>query len=278
MSDTATSSRRVDANQKNAMRSCGPKCTERSRYNALKHGLRAKSPILPGEDPEALRARHAAITASIAPQDEVERLLVERLVKISWRLDRVDRALEARSADTDPDEAARLAEEADFVALMGRRLIRDPRGPTCFYPQWETTLGKVPRVSWTEELDDPNDPARIVIALEARALGCAWLLDRFAEIRGLLDNGLHWQPHDQFQAVRLLGRQPIDAIDDPRVIAIYLACWAMNEEGGYPLDGVALELDHAERKRFVALLNERKAMRWMPEDAEAGEAALRSLI
>src|SRR5690348_14876117 len=66
-------------------------------------------------------------------------------------------------------------------------LIRDPRGPTCFYPQWETTLGKIPRVSWTEELDDPNDPARIVIAMEARALGCAWLLDRWAELRGLLD-------------------------------------------------------------------------------------------
>jgi len=140
-------------------------------------------------------------------------------VKISWRLDRLDRALEARAADPDPDEAARLAEEADFVALMGRRLVRDPRGPTCFYPQWETTLGDPPRVSWTEELDDPNDPARIVIALEVRALGCAWLLDRWAELRGLLDDGLSWQPHDQFQAVRLLGRQPLEA-DSCRVEVI----------------------------------------------------------
>jgi hypothetical protein len=278
MSDAQTSSRRAEASRENAKRSTGPRNTERSRYNALKHGLRARSPILPGEDAEALRARHDIFNASIAPQDEVERLLVNRLVKISWRLDRVDRALEARAADPDPDEAARLAEEADFVALMGRRLIRDPRGPTCFYPQWETTLGKIPRVSWSKEVDDPNDPVRIVIALEARALGCAWLLDRWAELRGLLDDGLYWQPHDQFKAVRLLGRQPIDAVDDSRVIAIYLACWAMNEDGGYPLDGVALELDNAERKRFVALLNERKVMRWMPEDAEAGEAALRSLI
>src|SRR6516162_6246706 len=172
MRDAQTSSRRAQACRENAKRSCGPKRTERTRYNALKHGLRARSPILPGEDPEALRARHDAFNASIEPQDEVERLLVDRLVKISWRLDRLDRALAARSADPDPDEAARLAAEADFVALMGRRLMRDPRGPTCFYPQWETTLGKVPRVSWTEEVDNPNDPARIVIALEAKALGC----------------------------------------------------------------------------------------------------------
>jgi len=69
MSDAQTSSRRAEACRKNAMRACGPKNTENTRYNALKHGLRAKSPILPGEDPEALRARHAAFTASIEPVD-----------------------------------------------------------------------------------------------------------------------------------------------------------------------------------------------------------------
>ena len=127
MSEAQTSSRRAAAK--------GPKRIERTRFNALKHGLRAKSPILPGEDPEALRARHEAFHASIAPVDEVERLLVDRLVKISWRLQRVDRALAARSADPDPDEADRLAAQADEVALLGRRLIHDPRGPTCFYPQ-----------------------------------------------------------------------------------------------------------------------------------------------
>jgi hypothetical protein len=278
MSDAQSSSRRADANVRNAKRSTGPKRTERTRFNALKHGLRAKSPILPGEDPEALRARHDAFNASIAPQDEVERLLVDRLVRISWRLQRVDRALAARSAHPDPDEAARLAAEADAVALLGRRLIHDPRGPTCFYPQWEMTLGDPPRVSWSKEVDDPNDPARIVLALEARALGCAWLLDRWAELRDLLDEGLKWQPHDQFKAVRLLGRQPLDAIDDPRLVTIYLACWAMLEEGGYPLQGVATELDNAEKKRFIALLNERKVARLMPADAAAAEAALRVLI
>src|SRR5579871_1412578 len=170
MSDAQTSSRRTDTDLRTPKRAGGPKRTEKTRFNALKHGLRAKTLLLPGENAEALRARHEAFNASIAPVDEVERLLVERLVKISWRLQRIDRALEARSADPDPDEADRLAAEADFVALMGRRLIRDPRGPTGVYPQWETTLGKVPRVSWTEELDDPNDPARIVIAMEGRAL------------------------------------------------------------------------------------------------------------
>ena len=144
MSDAQTSSRRAAANLENSKRSTGPKSTERTRFNALKHGLRAKSPILPGEDPEALRARHDAFNASIAPQDEVERLLVARLVKISWRLDRLDRALAARSADPDPDEAARLAAEADFVALMGRRLIRTPAGPPASIPSGRPRSARSP--------------------------------------------------------------------------------------------------------------------------------------
>src|SRR5262245_5017816 len=126
MSDAQTSSRRAEANRRNAQRSCGPKSTERSRFTALKHGLPSKTPVLPGEDAEALRARQDAFNTSIGPQDEVERLLVERLVKVSWRLERVDRALATRSANPDPDEAARLAAEADEVAVMGRRLLRDP--------------------------------------------------------------------------------------------------------------------------------------------------------
>src|SRR5262249_30215311 len=113
---------------------------------------------------------------------------------------------------------------------------------------------------------------------EAKAPGCAGLLDRGGELRGLLDEGLHWQPHDQFKAVRLLGRQPLDAVDDPRLVTIYLAGWMMNDDEGHPLQGVATELDNAEKKRFIALLNERKVARLMPSDAEAAEAELRSLI
>src|SRR5262249_17571137 len=113
---------------------------------------------------------------------------------------------------------------------------------------------------------------------EAKAPGCAGLLDRWSELRSLLDDGLYWQPHDQFKAVRLLGRQPLDAVDDPRLVTIYLAGWMMNDDDGHPLQGVTTELDNAEKKRFIALLNGRKAIRRLPADAEAAEAELRALI
>ena len=49
MSDTATSSKRAEANRRNAAQSTGPKTPggrERSRFNAVKHGLRAKTLVL----------------------------------------------------------------------------------------------------------------------------------------------------------------------------------------------------------------------------------------
>ena len=60
MSDNETSSRRAEANRQNAQKSTGPKTAEgkaRSRFNAVKHGMRAATPVLPGEDAAAFDAR-----------------------------------------------------------------------------------------------------------------------------------------------------------------------------------------------------------------------------
>jgi hypothetical protein len=51
---------RAEINRRNAARSTGPRTPEgksRSRLNALKHGLTARTLVLPGEDPEAFRGR-----------------------------------------------------------------------------------------------------------------------------------------------------------------------------------------------------------------------------
>jgi hypothetical protein len=188
--DTEPASRRAEANRRNCMHSCGPRTPEgkaRSRLNALKHGMRAATPVLPGEDADAFDARLQRWTADLAPRDDVEQFLVRRAVQLSWQLERADRAL-AAGPPADPDEPARRAEE---VAALGRRLFWDPRGPTALYPQFEGPFG-IPspcRLSWSGKADDPDDPARLVIRLEATALGCAWMLDRWGELRELLESG-----------------------------------------------------------------------------------------
>ena len=52
--------KQIAANRRNAARSTGPRTQSgkaRSRFNALKHGCRAKLPILPGEDPAVYQDR-----------------------------------------------------------------------------------------------------------------------------------------------------------------------------------------------------------------------------
>jgi hypothetical protein len=276
MSDTQTSSKRAEANRRNAQKSTGPRTAEgkaRSRFNAVKHGLRAATPILPGEDGDAFQARMAAWTNDLKPGDDVERFLVGRAVQLSWQLERADRALADRSVGTD-----RLDDLADEVAALGRRLLWDPRGPTFFYPQFEITLGDPKRVSWSGQIDDPDDPVRLVNRLESSALGCAWLLDRWDELRVALEAGRNWEPRDRFKAIRLLGRQPLDIDDDGRVLSIYAWCTAMDETGSIALKDLTNELHWNEQKRLADWINRRWAEPEDRPDAETAKAALLALV
>ena len=83
---------RAEINRRNSRKSTGPSAEgkARSRFNAVKHGCRAKLPILPGEDAQVYQDRLDAWTVKFNPRDPVEAYLVERPVNASWQLDRAD--------------------------------------------------------------------------------------------------------------------------------------------------------------------------------------------
>ena len=174
--------------------------------------------------------------------------------------------------------SAQATAQADEVLVLGRRLFWDPRGPVEFYPQYEKTLGDPMRVSWSADIEDPDEPARLVNRLEGTALGCAWLLDRWNELGDLLADGLKWQAPDRFKATRLLGKQPVDPIDDLQVRWIHLCTSAMDPECRHEFGDIATELDSAEKKRFIERLAGRDAWREKPKDAETAKAALLELV
>ena len=274
------SSKRAEANRSNAQKSTGPRSVlgkERARLNAFKHGMRARTLVLPGEDPDAFHARLDRWTADLQPTDDVERFLVNRAVQLSWQLERADRAIAAGLIEARAAEADRFDELAEEVAILGRRLFWDSRGPTCQYPHFVASIGPRPRVSWSGEIDDPDDPMRLLGRLEATPLGCAWLLDRWGELRDLLEAGDPWQPPDRFKAIRLLGRQPLDIWEDARVMSIYLCCGAIEDSYPHIFRDVMTELDGVEQNRFVERLNARRMTERGPEGAEAGQAELLAL-
>ena len=231
---TTTTPKRADANRRNARKSTGPRTPEgkeRSRFNAIKHGMTARTLVLPGEDAGAFQDRLDAWASELQPCNDVEQVLVERSATVSWQLERADRADAARLASiivaTPAEEALRHEEEA---AALGRRLFHDRCGPVPLYPHSLYDLQDQPRVSASRLGDDPDDPPRLLLQLESTAAGCRWLLDRWGELGALLDRGLSWQSPDKLKAIRLLGRQPLDAADSEVVALIFQACHVLDPQ------------------------------------------------
>ncbi len=224
-----TSTKRAEANLRNSTRSTGPRTLTgkaRARLNAVTHGLTAETLILPGEDPLAFQRRLEGWTAQLQPANPFEHDLVRQVATLSWRLDRADRAEDALIADalaTVPGEEDKRRREE--VEDLGRRLLPPPRVPN--FVRRFGVLVDLDRLAHRGP-DDPDDPPRLLLRLEATADGCRWLLDRWAELRQVVDAGTAWPPEQMVQAIRLLGKRPFDAVDDFQVLTIFVACFALD--------------------------------------------------
>ena len=70
----------ISANQRNAQKSTGPRSAEgkdSSRFNALKHGIDARSLVIPGEDPAELAALAENYYQQCQPAGPIEAHLVD---------------------------------------------------------------------------------------------------------------------------------------------------------------------------------------------------------
>jgi len=86
-----SSPKQIAANRRNALKSTGPvtpEGKERSRGNAVRHGLTAETVIAALEDAEDYQAFEAAVIADYDAETAVERELVLRLASVLWRLRR----------------------------------------------------------------------------------------------------------------------------------------------------------------------------------------------
>jgi len=99
----------INANRQNAKHSTGPKTQagkDRTRFNAITHGLRAESVVIPGEDQSRFDQHLERLTNAWNPQDDMERDLVEQIAVNQWKLARLDRVEARLYADPEQDSAA----------------------------------------------------------------------------------------------------------------------------------------------------------------------------
>jgi hypothetical protein len=108
-----TTVRQICANRRNALRSTGPTTEEgkqRSRRNAVRHGLTAETVIEDLEDAEDYKAFELTVASGFDAPTAVERELVLRLASLLWRLRRAT-AIETGLLQLQHDIIASLKDE-----------------------------------------------------------------------------------------------------------------------------------------------------------------------
>ncbi|HEV3164101.1 MAG TPA: hypothetical protein VGZ22_08720 [Isosphaeraceae bacterium] len=168
------------ANQRNALKSTGPKTVEgkaKSRQNSLKHGLTGAGVVQSENDRRAIKERVAAWNAKFAPIDSTEACLVARAATASIRLER--------------------CVDAELADLASRRRRASQR--------WEARQRKV--VSGLLRRME-SDPLEVVRELQTLTTGCDWLLGQWQRLDNTLESRGGWSIDEAEHVLRLLGHEP----------------------------------------------------------------------
>ena len=102
MTARTSAAERAEISRKNGCMSKGPTSSAgkmRSRMNALKHGMTARIPVLPGEDRETFRQHVEGIVDSLSPRDALELALSEQVATSLWKIERGERVEATRGGD-----------------------------------------------------------------------------------------------------------------------------------------------------------------------------------
>ena len=226
-----TSVAKVEANRRNSQKSTGPTSDQgrsRSRYNALKHGMTAKTVLLPGDDPEEFAGRLRYLQDDLQARNSLEAVVIERLAGDLWKSDRSDQSfcnrIKFRLRHGPVDQSLKDAVEA---VELGQHLLWMPEFPLPVGVLEGEAKGGLAKFPFADVPGDPHHPARLLLKLQATVAGCDWLLTRWGELRFRLEQGGPWAMDDVWKMVRLLGKTAIEMKDDFQIALLVLASLAL---------------------------------------------------
>ena len=272
-----TSPKKIESNLKNAKLSTGPRTLEgknRSRKNALTHGLTARIVLLADERQPDFGNRMNGWFKSLQPQDLQEVYLAERAVYSSWQLDRASRARSAQTFLTAHTgkfvEQNRLELE---VAGYSQILFRAPYGRPVACPTAELPEGEAAK-TWQGNFEAADHPSLIVKRMEDSGLGCLWLFTRWDELRAMVEMGPGWRAPERFRAFRLLGIHAIDAYMTADLASLLQACQVLDPTAGslvseiwnelVPADVLpALEETYQQQVRYLPAMDQDAAREYL---------------
>jgi hypothetical protein len=202
-------SRKLEANQANARLSRGPVTAEgieRIREAHLHHGFYSKAigEIIRalGEKPEDFDRLLAALNETWQPASDYELVLIRRLARALWRVERADRIQEAMTVEQAERVSRNLEERAAEAGSRHKRriaalekLLEQSRHTGLYFTLADLQdievlagsrpKGRVAEISYLVwRLMDPADPAARAVAREAMALDKG-----LAPLSGILEEG-----------------------------------------------------------------------------------------
>ena len=141
----------ISANRQNAEKSTGPRTDEGKAVvsqNAVKHGLFAIKTVVKGEARALFDLRREAMLADLQPVGAMETMMAERIVSLSWRMDRA-----ARMQDQAIDEMIEALEPTPIDHHIRKTTAPFLRGSEerCNVPEPEFALGRIARHDWANE-------------------------------------------------------------------------------------------------------------------------------
>jgi len=89
-----TSEKQIDANKRNASQSTGPKDCKVTRFNAVTYGLTGEG-IYTKEENAMICTIYEDLSNFFNPTDVLDQILISRLAKLIWRLQRINQLEEA---------------------------------------------------------------------------------------------------------------------------------------------------------------------------------------
>ncbi len=177
-------------------------------------------------------ARHDA-------SNDVEEFIMSRCASMASKLERIERA-DAEGFRTQIEKADDT-EYAEVLAL-GKCLVFNRCGSMGTYGLKPSFALKA-KTSFSGQPLEPEEPFVIVGKLESSEMGTRHLLDIWGGLRARLEPGKFWQAPDRFQAIRLLGHQPIDARFDEACAAIFYASAKLERGKPEPFSELRSDLD-----------------------------------
>ncbi len=248
-----------------------------SRFNAVKHGLYAKTAVLPGEDAAAFQALVEVYREGLQPRNGMQEDLALHAALASWLHGRAVAADQSRvESELEAQEKAADAEQLEALKLGGR-LLFDRRGATEMYGSREY-YSKQPKTSFSGDSHDPDQPERLVLQLEQTVAGCRWLLREWSEIRAILENGLGLQSREKLVISRLLGMQPINVVHKPKLAKIFIACHLIEPQYKSAFREMRCELDDPAYRHYNRCLIRREIELLKPADETEARTYLLSVV